>query len=235
MKMKEDKNKGRGKGKAIIGVALAAIMLVSIFGALAPTSARDGVGAIERGDVVFCGEKGLDVSAIIASGGIFYGMAGTTADGALITVPDNTSFNVPLSAKEGPYNVTNAEGTAADIAIDEPKITADVFIEGTYDSIVGKTIPAGTKLTIRVNTNFGGIMKNVANGNWSQIKIKLIDPDGIYMTKKIDANASEITVGPTAGMNDVVWDQLDTAWWDIGVWKMKITTDKATCNEVDVS
>jgi len=235
MKIKEGEVKGSGKGKVIIGIALAAIMLASVLGALVPTSARDEAGAIERGDVVYCGERGLDVSAIIASGGAFYGMTGTTAEGALVPVHDNTDFNVPTTAKVGPYNTTSREGTVADLCIDEPVITADVFIEGTTDSIVGLSIPRGTKLTIRVEPNFGGLMKNAADGNWSQIKIKLIDPDGIYMTKKIDANDSEITVGPTAGINDVVWDQLDTAWWDIGVWKMKITTDKDTCNEVDVS
>jgi len=47
MKTKEDKNKGHGKVKAILGIALAAIMLASVFAALAPTSARDADGKIE--------------------------------------------------------------------------------------------------------------------------------------------------------------------------------------------
>ncbi len=217
------------------GVALAAIIFASIFGALAPTSARDSAGAIERGNIVYCGERGLNVSAIISSGGAFYGMADTTADGGLIVVADNTDFNVPITTKIGPYNVTSREGTVADIIVDEPIIAANVFLEGTTDSVVGMSIPMGTRLQVRINPNFGGLMKNAADRNWGKVKIKLIDPDGFYRTKKIDANDSEITVGPTADINDVVWDHLDTAWWDTGVWKVRITTDKATCNDVDVS
>ncbi|MBK5191320.1 MAG: hypothetical protein JJE19_07490, partial [Methanosarcinales archaeon] len=98
------------KGKVILGIALAAIIFASVFAAMVPTSARDSAGAIERGDVVYCGERGLDVSAIIASGGTFYGMANTTADGGLITVADNTNFAVPTMAKVGPYNITSREG-----------------------------------------------------------------------------------------------------------------------------
>jgi len=67
---------GPKKGKAVIGIGLAAIVIASVMAAMAPISARDGAGAIERGDVVYWGEHGLDVSAIIASGGTFYGMTG---------------------------------------------------------------------------------------------------------------------------------------------------------------
>ena len=227
--MKEDKNKGRGKAKAIISIALAAVMLASIFGALAPISARDGAGALERGDIGYCGEKGLDVSAIIASGGIFYGMADTTADGEVIVVADNTDFDVPQTVKEGPYNVTGRYGTVADIIVDRPEIIGDVFIEGTTYSIVDKTIPRGTNLTVHIEPNFGGLMKNAADGSWSKVKIKLYDPDGICMTKKIDADAVSIDVTSSE------WPQLDTTDWKVGEWKVKITTDKATCNDVDIS
>lgn len=47
--MKEDKNKGHDKAKAIIGIALAAIMIASIFGAMVPSFARTGAGTIEGG------------------------------------------------------------------------------------------------------------------------------------------------------------------------------------------
>ena len=216
----------RGKGKAIIGIALAAIMLASIIVAI---SARDANGAIELGDVVYRGEHSLDVSAIIASGGTFYGMANTTADGGLITVADNTNFAVPTMAYVGPYNVTSGEGTVADIIVDEPAIIGDVFIEGTNCSIVNKSIPVGTRLTIRACPNFGGLLKEAGTGNWGKIKLILIDPDGIWMVKKIDADASEIDITPDD------WHELDTSWWDTGTWKVKIVSDKATCNEVDVS
>jgi hypothetical protein len=223
------------KKKIFIGIVLATIVLASIFGTLMPTSARTGTGAIERGDIVFSGERGLDVSAIVANGDAFYGMANTTADGGIMMVADNTDFSVPTMAKVGPYNVTSREGTTADMIVDAPELTADVFLEGTTDSIVGLSTPQGTKLRIRVESNFGGIMKNAADGSWSRVKIRLIDPHGIYMQKTIDADAQQITIGPTAGMNDVVWDLLDTADWKTGTWKLKVSTDKATCNQVEVT
>ena len=61
-KIKEGGGKGSGKGKALIGIALAAIMLASIFGAMVPSFARTGTGTIEGGDADYWSEKGLDIS-----------------------------------------------------------------------------------------------------------------------------------------------------------------------------
>ena len=127
MKAKEGGDEGGERfKKAIMGILLL-IMVSSVIVVIAQMgSARDAGGAIEVGDVVYSGEHGLDVSAIIASGGTFYGMADTTADGGLLTVADATSWNVPATAKLGPYNKTSREGTIADIIVDEPKITGNV-------------------------------------------------------------------------------------------------------------
>jgi len=113
MKAKEGKDEGGERfKKAIMGILLALIMVSSVIAVIVQMgSARDAGGAIEVGDVVYSGEHGLDVSVIIASGGTFYGMADTTADGGLITVADATSWNVPATAKLGPYNKTSREGT----------------------------------------------------------------------------------------------------------------------------
>ena len=226
------------RGKAIVGLAMAAVMVVALM-AMVPMSAgtRTNTGAITQGDVVYLGEHDLNVSVVLgADSGTFYGIADSTADGGLLTVADAKSWNVPATAKLGPYNKTSREGTIADIIVDEPEITAKVFIEGTTDSIVGKSIPVGTNLTIRVEPNFGGIMKR-NNGDDSQVKIKLDEPGGgeYEYSQLINATAQEIDVGPTAAENDVVWDKLDTSDWKTGTWKVKIVSDKATCNEVDVS
>ena len=210
------------RGKAIIGIALAAIMLASVFAAMVPTSARDATGRIEQGDVVYMGEKGLDVSIALASTttGTFYGIADSTADGEIITVADATDFNVPTTVDEGPYNQSSRQGTTADIIVKEPEITADVLVAG--DSMVDKSIPKGTEITIRASPNFGGILKEAGTDNWGQIKIKLTDPDGVTTTTNIDADATEI---------DTTYDTTD---WDTGPWEVKISTDKATCNELDI-
>ncbi len=238
MKTKE-KSKSK-RGKAIIGIAVAAIMLASVFAAMVPISARDSAtSAIEQGDVVYRGEHGLDVSAVLgATSDTFYGIADSTADGGRLTVADATSFNVPTTAKVGPYNKTSREGKTADIIVEEPEVTAKVYIEGTTDSVVGKSIPVGTNLTIRVEPNFGGILSDAAaNGSWGKVKIKLDEPGGgeYEYVEKINASAQEIKVGPTATKNDVVWDRLDTSYdagWEKGTWKVKIVADKDTCNEL---
>ena len=222
MKAKEGGGKSSSKGKVIIGIALAAIMLASVFGALAPTSARDSAGAIEPGDVVYRGEHGLDVSAIIASGGMFYGMAGSTADGQLITVSDEIDFDVLTSYKVGPYNITSREGAVADLFIDEPEIGIDVLVGG--DSIVGMSIPQGTIITVRATPNFGSIMKDATTGNDVNVKIKFTKPNGITVTYVVLACSSEF---------DICFATDET--WSTGTWKVKITTDKATCNQVDIS
>jgi len=221
------KTKTKDKGKAIIGIAMAAIMFASVFLALVPMgTARDTSGKIQTGDVVYRGEHGLDVSGLINNGSTFYGLEDSTADGGQLPVANNLSFTVPKTAKIGPYGLTRV-GSAV-IVVEEPEITASVFIEGTTDSIVGKSIPVGTHITIRAEVNFGGLLKEVDTGNWGKIKIKLIDPDGLETVKKINASAQEIDVTPTD------WPLLDTTGWDTGEWTVKITSDKDTCNEVDV-
>ncbi|MCK4731984.1 MAG: DUF3821 domain-containing protein, partial [Methanophagales archaeon] len=199
----------------------------------------DTAGGIRDGDVLFIGEHGLHFNTTDVKGRPT--MLKKIEDGDVVeTITINASnFYIPDGVEENGYNLFNASGDLyTDVTIKEPEITANIFrgLKGaSTDSIVGKSIPAGTKLTVRVEPNFGGIMKNAADGNWSKIKVKLIDPHGIYMMKKIDADAQEISLGPTVGFNDVVWDQLDTTNWNTGTWKVKVTTDKATCNDLDIS
>ena len=223
------------KGKAIIGIAMAAIMGAVILAAMVSSTVatRDAGGEINIGDVVYRGEHYLNVTSPLGDdSGTFYGIADSTADGQILTVANASDFSVPKTAKVGPYNKTSREGKTADIIVQEPEITASIFLEGTTNSIVGKSIPVGQNITIRAEPNFGGIMNASKPGftpNFSKIAIKLMDPDGLETVKKIDATAQEIDVTPT------VWPRLDTTDWDTGEWTVKITSDKDTCNEVDVS
>jgi len=219
----------------IIGITLAVIMIASIFGALAPTSARDATdGWIAQGDVVYKGERLLNITTpLAATSGILYGIKDSTADGEQIVVSDAASWTVPTTIDSGPYNKTSREGTTADLIIDDAELTAGVFINGTTDSVVGKSIPRGTLLQIRAEPNFGGTIRQ-RDGTASQIKFKLDEPAGTAFeySKLVDADAQEIivyaadwTTAPT----------LDTTDWDTGTWKVKVSTDKATCNDLDIS
>jgi PGF-CTERM protein len=206
----------------IIGIALAAIMLVSIFGAMAPTSARTGAGAIETGDVVYIGEKGLDVSALGVATFTLYGMADTTADGGIITVADPSSFSVLSSYKVGPYSKAGRDGATADLYVEAVDVGIDVLFGTT--SIIGKSVPQGATITIRAAPNFGGIMKDITDGSDVDVKIVFTKPSGITSTTYETATSPQFDT-------DFVTD--DT--WSTGTWEVKVQADKTTCNGVETS
>ena len=219
------KMKGKEKGKAIIGIAMAAIMLASVFAAMVPmVTSREAAGDIEDGDTLFIGEHKLDfVAALGAATSLKKVEDGTVVE--IISIPDADDFLIPEGVETGGYEVRDVnDGRIANVTIKNPEITGKIFIKGSVDSIVDKTIPAGTEITIRASPNFGGLMNDsVPGGEWSKIKIKLIDPDGIETVYPEPASTSEIE------------KDFDTDGWDTGTWKVKIVSDKGTCNEVDVA
>ncbi|MCK4734253.1 MAG: DUF3821 domain-containing protein, partial [Methanophagales archaeon] len=216
--------------KAIIGILFTLIISASVIavmvqmGSAQPAGAkREADGSIIGGNTLFIGEHGLHFD-VAYSDAVWLNRVSE-----IITIADPSNFFIPAGVETGIYGIWNATSKIGYLAIKEPEINGDVFIEGTTDSIVGKTIPVGTKIRIRACPNFGGLMNASDGSGWSKTKVKLIDPDGIYRVKKIDADASEIDITSDD------WDQLDTFDWDTGMWKVKIVSDRATCNEVDVS
>jgi hypothetical protein len=210
----------KGKGKAIIGIALAAIMLASVFAVMMPTSARDETtGAIAKGETVFIGEKGLDMTAF--NTGIFYGMKDTSADGETIEFTDNTSFDVLSTYVAGLYNMTGRDTTETDLNIKKPTIGIDVLVDSS--SIVDGSVPQGETFKVRASPNFGGIMRSATDGDLSKIKIKFTKPNGITNTTTVTATSQEF---------DTTFDT--NVDWSTGTWKVKISTDTDSCNEVDI-
>ena len=210
----------KGKGKAIIGIAMAAIMIASVFAVMMPTSARTA-GAIDKGDTVFIGEKHLDMT-VFPVDTVFYGMKDTSADGETIELPDNTDFNVLSTYVAGLYNTTGRDTTVTDLNIKEPTIGIDVLV-GT-SSIVDGSVPQGGTFKIRASPNFGGVMKDATTGDDVNIEIKFTKPNGITETHVVLADKRE---------NDTDFPTDDT--WSTGTWKVKISTDIDTCNELDIS
>ncbi len=222
------KTKGKVKGKAIIGIAMAAIMFASVFLALVPMgTARDADdGTIVTGDTLFAGESGLAFNNASFLGTIVR-LEGQDngAEGEIITIADAYNFYIPTDAVEGVYNVMNdTPAIAGEVTIKKPSITGNVYLAGTVDSIVGESIPVGQPIKIRASPNFGGFIMDAGTNNSGNIKIKLIDPDGMETVNKTAAYGARIH-----------WEDIDTTGWDTGEWTVKITSDKDTCNEVDVS
>ena len=223
------KTKTKGKrGKAIIGIAMAAIMVASVFVALMPMgTARDlGDGTIVTGDTLFAGESGLAFNTTSFLGTIVrLDGQDNGAEGEIITIADASNFYIPTDAVEGVYDVMNdTPDIAGEVTIKQPSITGNVYIAGKVDSIVGESIPVGQPIKIRASPNFGGFIRDANTGEWGNIKIKLIDPDGVETMNTTAAYGARIH-----------WEDIDTTGWDTGEWTVKITSDKDTCNEVDVS
>ncbi|MCK4732390.1 MAG: DUF3821 domain-containing protein, partial [Methanophagales archaeon] len=211
----------KGKSKAIIGIALAAIMIASVFAAMMPTSARTAIGDIERGDTVFIGEKHLYMPDF-ANDTVFYGMKDTSADGETIELPDNTDFNVLSTYVAGLYNTSGRDTTVTDLNIKEPTIGIDVLVDSS--SIVDGSLPQGGTFKVRASPNFGGVMKDATAGGDVNVTIKFTKPNGITVSYPITATSQEF---------DTDFPTDDT--WSTGTWKVKIETDKDTCNELDIS
>jgi PGF-CTERM protein len=147
-----------------------------------------------------------------------------------MTVANVSSFNVPTSAKLGPYNKTSREGTFADILVEEAEITGNVYINNFGDSIVGKSVPVGTPIQIRASPNFGGILRNAGTNESGVIKIKITPPESTTREKSFPADAPDIDVTSTE------WaDELDTTGWKTGTATVTITSVKGSCNDLDVS
>ncbi len=235
------KTKMKGKGKAIIGIAMAAIMLASVFAAMVPMGmARDNQGGIVGGDTLFCGETGLSLNSTVAVAGDTVRLEGQDngAEGETISI-DPTDFYISENAEEGVYDIyVNDDITSSTLTIKEPEITGNVYLKESTDSIVDESIPIGQLIKIRASPNFGGFLKDAITGNYGNIKIKLYDPDGLQVeTVRADGNVIDLTQR-LANKTRIDLDNIETTYpddWSTGTWKVKISSDKGTCNEVDIS
>ena len=224
------------RGKAIIGIAMAAIMVASVIVAMVPSTVaiRGTLGEINPGDVVYrtddSSERELNVTAIIPTSGVFYGITGSDAEGEIMTVDDSSCFSVPVTAKLGLYNASGPEeGNDIDLIVAKAEIIGSVFINDFGDSIVGGSVPVGTEIQIRASPTFGGILKEANTNNSGNITIELTPPESVTRDMTVLANASDIDVTLTQ------WDELNTTGWKTGTATVKIKSVKSDCNGLDVS
>ena len=247
--------KVKGKGEAIMGIAMAVIMLASLV-AIAPTSeARPTANQIDSGDTVYIGEQGLALDlnsdGIYGDVGVLEGVPGTVTEG-VPPLSVSASWTVPDVTEGKYYYDANADG-ALDagefyIFIDHAEITGDVILNTpTQDSIVGKSVPTSAEIVFKLESNFGGEIPG------AELKIMLTDPDGASILsldgqslRNIDAFGTTMFVMGVAGDPDAAADgastiappyadALDLAGMDTGTYKVKIKTDKADCNLLDIA
>ena len=245
------------RGKAIIGIAMAVIMLASVFAAMVPTGiARTAVDQVDAGDTVFITEQGLrfDTDGDVVYGDVadldfmLEGIADTaTADQAPISV-DAQGWTVPSGVILGKYTVAGIVADAAGLEpgaflyIDKAEITGDIILNNAaQDSIVGKSVPTSAEIVFKADLNFGGKIPD------ADFKIVVTDPDGVVI-ETIDGQALtnlDATRGTTIYVGDgtvggtttapVYADAMDLTDMDTGTYKVKIKTDKTDCNMLDIS
>ena len=241
--------KAKGEGKAIVGIAMAVIMLASVLAVMVPMSeARTTATEIDAGDTVYIGEQGLALDlngdGIYGDVGVLEGVPDTATEGTALSVP--TSWIVPAVTEGKYYYDANGNG-ALDagefyIYVDTPVITGDVILNtATQDSIVGKSVPTSAEIVFKVEMNFGEKIPG------SQFKIVVTDPDGVVLDAidGQDLTNLDATLGTTIFVGD--WtvggtttappypDALDLDWMDTGTYKVTIKTDKTDCNMLDIS
>jgi hypothetical protein len=213
------------KGKAVIGIAIAAVILASVFAAIVPM-----VSAESRGDnfnhivvqqapqkvligqnLQFEGFTDIAVVCRIVSGDI---------ENVYTADADNRMYNVnwPTSGAYYVNYVTGIPSTyGAQLSVEEPEMPLKLKV-GTKDI---SSIALGTKLTI----DTGGM--NLFPED--QVDLVIKGPDG--QIKYDDVNGQKFTDITVAELNDWYGDNnLETTGWTIGSYTFRVKTDAARCS-----
>jgi len=225
------------RGRAIIGLAMVAIMVISLLGAIVPMQAaaapaghaRAG-GDISAGATLFAGEEGLRFHATLNDTRFLVGTMGD-AEGDIIPIADPTNFRIPV-ADEGVYDarVTPGVPTNRTITIDRPEIIGNIFRDGTTDSIVGVSIPVGTPIRIRADVNFGGLLVDTDTHGWGTIEIDIRDPDDVQKHVVPEIDLRSIVADASREETPII----DTTGWETGRYRIRIESNPGDCNELDV-
>ncbi len=167
------------RGKAIIGIALAAVMLASVFVAMVPTVSADD-GAIPNDSVtIFRGTEHVNISALgpgLAGTIHLTGVSGDAED-KHITITNVSDFEVLDSWATGGYTVD--ENTSLSVTIEKPTIETKIKLEDGTD-VTNGAIVEDQEFYIEVTTNFGNVLGNDPNS--TTIKLDVINPDNVPIT-----------------------------------------------------
>ena len=204
------------KGKAIIGISMAAIMIVSVLAATVPM-----VGAASRGDNFNYILKMQPAQKVLIEQNLqFVGFTGTVTVSRLVsgdvknvytTDADDRIYNVNWPTS-GAYYVAYNTADQAQLLVEEPVMPLELKV-GTKEV---STIALGTKLTI----DTGGMnlfpedqVDLVINGPEGQIKYDVV-------------NYQKFTDITVAALNNKYGaSNLETAGWTIGAYTFKVKTD----------
>ncbi len=173
-------------------VAFVVLMAVALL--VAPAAARN----VYAGNTTFVGEEGLDLTTVNAgiSRLVHYSDPSTQAVDNIIDVATPGSFDLiatDVGSITGTYYAWNNAGPIAGspfIVVKVPSVSLDVVLNGTSDSLNGKSVSRNTDLDFVIQNNVAGGMY----GSTPTMDIEITTPGGGKLTKFGGANLSYIPI-----------------------------------------
>ena len=223
--MIEKKAKGKGKGEAIIGIAMAVIMVASVFVAIVPTASAAGdKREIDLDDgpfAVFIGET-LRIYNLLPYSTVIFESTNPdhtfswAADASGTITKDITSAKVLETGYEVTY--TPVDGTT--VSRSDWVFFAKPFLNIEIEDTRGKEIEwatRGTLLTIDVDTNLP--LDDV-------VKVKIRDPNGHVKTEAVK-EIGELDY-------EITGYYISTDSWDIGEYEIWLDTVESEARGLDM-
>ncbi|WP_321506807.1 DUF3821 domain-containing protein [uncultured Methanoregula sp.] len=183
---------------------------------------------IAKGDQVFIGESGLNITGAVGAGNsiLWYAsgaQAGTDAPSKIIPVSNRASFTTSPSDFSG-YTGTWYDGTGTDVAftVVDPAINIAVWDIDQNKDVSGTTVPAGHRLIFRVDTNAypaaGRLFVSQSNG---YVGINLTDDkgnpiSGVYNLSPPEANSKsyDLTKKFLVNSEPWYWGNVNEKFWN---------------------
>jgi len=178
--------------------------LIFILGAsvlIYPVAAASAISTIQRGNTVFIGEQGLDITAAMDGDTIL----GWWASGSTSTNPD---YTIPLSAT-GSFTVSSsdfasrtgnwyhmpsldkANGTAFSVA--DPTLGLRVWDTTVNVDVTDKWVSTDDDLQFQIDTN---LVQMTQRGVTVPVTIKVQSPNGAILSSLIDKDGKSTSIDP---------------------------------------
>jgi len=146
--------------------AIAIVILIALAALVLPAAARTGMKTIQNGDTVYAGEEDLDFATYFpeATYLIHYSdYSGNISDNLIDISGSPGAFDIlaaDVGSVTGPYYFADATDRLAGnpwVDIEVPSVTLDILINGSTNSIAGKTATRDSEIDFKITNNLGGL------------------------------------------------------------------------------
>jgi PGF-CTERM protein len=188
--------------KSITKLMIVAVIAIALLAA--PSAAvRQDANNLTSGDVIFVYERGLDLTDLntdITALAYYSDLLSGSPDNVITVGADRASFNI-LAGDVGEfynklYYALDGAGnrTSSYVNIKKADVKLDVRINGTSDSVNGKTVTATTELAFKITNNIGTAFNGTVKPTAQQCYIEITTPGGGKIQAVGDANFQVINL-----------------------------------------